>query len=100
MAKTTTRTRGKKKLQDVIESIPEESESVVAEVNDDTGANADAHADADSDSKFVEAKKDKPKAGAKKRSGPRSPKKPDAAPPDDDAPIDAATHEKYERVKR
>ena len=29
MAKATTRSRGKKKLQDVIESIPEEGESVI-----------------------------------------------------------------------
>ena len=30
MAKATTRSRGKKKLQDVIESIPEEGDSVIA----------------------------------------------------------------------
>ncbi|MCA9245170.1 MAG: Rho termination factor N-terminal domain-containing protein, partial [Phycisphaerales bacterium] len=76
MAKTTARTRGKKKLQDVIESIPEEGSSVV----DATAADEGAAMTDDADNKS--ARQPAGKGGA------------------EDGAIDKATHEKYEKVKR
>jgi transcription termination factor Rho len=96
MAKSTTRTRsGKKKLQDVIESIPEEGESVLE--------SAEAEAEA-GESKFVaqEAAEAAPPrddagdAGDARMIGAR--KRP--AEGGESSPIDRETHEKYERVKR
>ena len=100
MAKTTTRSR-KKKLEDVIESIPEDGESVLTQTEE-------AEQEDKSVSKFVEtdadeetAAKDAPAKTAvaeekpKKKAGRR--KRPE---PDDTSPIDRETHEKYERVKR
>ncbi|RMF74281.1 MAG: transcription termination factor Rho, partial [Planctomycetota bacterium] len=91
MAKATTRSRAKKKLQDVIESIPEEGESVV-----DAG-----------DSNFVEgddasAAKPKKRATRKRKSndGDESAAKPPKKEDGDAPPIDKTTHDKYERVKR
>jgi transcription termination factor Rho len=82
MAKAPTRSRGKKKLQDVIESIPEEGESVVETQTRD-------------ESKFVENGKSSTKtADARRRRGRRKPED------GEETAIDESTHEKYERVKR
>jgi transcription termination factor Rho len=105
MAKTTTtRTRGaKKKLQDVMESIPEEGESVVAS---EAGARESEETEAH-DSKFVESEA-APKAAAvaehavEERDGEgevrefRGRRKGY----EENSAIDRETHEKYERVKR
>ncbi len=106
MAKATTRSRGKKKLQDVIESIPEEGESVIPADDEET---TDA-----TESKFVETAEDdaqpeaetepeKP-AKTKKRAasgdGKTTKKTTRRKQVDENSPIDQETHEKYERVKR
>jgi transcription termination factor Rho len=98
MAKATTRSRGKKKLQDVIESIADEGEGAVDETpgkgeaapgpDEDSGFVATETADADADEKSTDEPK---KKGKKKKAEPA---------PDDGSPIDRETHEKYERVKR
>ena len=99
MAKATTRSRGKKKLQDVIESIPEEGESVIPE---------DSEADDGAESKFVEdeskpeaaSEAAKPKTGEGKASKRPNRKKKPGGDSDGVPSIDDETHEKYERVKR
>jgi len=106
MAKATTRSRGKKKLQDVIESIPEEGDSVVP-AEDENGTQEE--------SKFVEAESDaaveaasKPAEGRAatsveekpaRRTG-RKKRGPSSAEHAPSSAIDKETHEKYERVKR
>jgi len=121
MGKAPTRARGRKKLQDVIESIPDNGEGAVTEA---AVANRDTPAETRDESKFVEtegtsdqaaapadAPADAPAAAAVaapeapagqqevRREPPRKPhhKKPDF---DDGSPIDRETHEKYERIKR
>jgi transcription termination factor Rho len=103
MAKATTRSRSKKKLEDVIDSIPEDGESVLTQAEE-------AEPESGTASKFVEADdadppaetavkeskapargEDKPKKKAGRRKRPE---------PDETSPIDKETHEKYERVKR
>jgi transcription termination factor Rho len=95
MAKATTRSRGKKKLQDVIESIPEEGEGVVP----DEGESASSK-----ESKFVESKaaeEPQPAEPTEEKLHQRSSRKKRPQPADDaSSPIDKETHEKYERVKR
>ena len=98
MAKATTRSRGKKKLQDVIESIPEEGEGVIPEEDEQEPSQ---------ESKFVESEaveaveEAQPAEPAEERPAKRTGRK-RKSPPADDAPspIDKETHEKYERVKR
>ncbi len=90
MAKTTARTRGKKKLQDVIESIPEEGNSVV----DSAAADGDAAMTDDADKKSSR----KPREDAGKR--PDKNAGDDAESEGEGGAIDKATHEKYEKVKR
>jgi len=108
MAKTTTRSRGKKKLQDVIESMPDDD--AVAEAPKATTTKKKAGKSAKSDSKFVETEsqsdasegaestetvdKEAPADEQKKKTRKR---KNDY---DDNSPIDRETHEKYERIKR
>jgi transcription termination factor Rho len=102
MAKATTRSRGKKKLQDVIESIPEEEENVVPEGHEEDAAKkskfvevaGDEEAAAPSESRESKASSEKPqkRVGRKKRGHSGD---------DGSSPaIDKETHEKYERVKR
>jgi len=85
MAKSSPRSRGKKKLEDVIESIPEEGESVIRAAEEEAPPRAAA-------SNFVEEPDeggdDKP---ARKRKGEEF---------EDRSPIDRETHEKYEQIKR
>jgi transcription termination factor Rho len=110
MAKATTRSRGKKKLQDVIESIPDGDDSAVAESSTRTRKKrkkSNGSSAKEASSRFVENEQDgganegtdvseaksttddaKPKARKKKGDY------------DDSSPIDKETHEKYERVKR
>ena len=87
MAKASSpRSRSKKKLQDVIESIPEVGESVIDAAEPDVDEES-------AGSKFVEsaeAEADDESRAAERR------RRPDG----DDSPIDRETHEKYERVKR
>ena len=99
MAKATTRSREKKKLQDVIESIPEEGESVV-------GSDDSNFVEADEESVAAKSKKRAPQRKRKDSDGDgdevgehaaTKPRKPDSG---DSPPIDKTTHEKYERVKR
>src|SRR5262245_26953790 len=101
MAKAPSRTRTtKKKLQDVMDSIPEDTDVRGA------AADADVEAETQPESKFV-ATETAPRAAP--------PSAPPQAMPDDDesddrprrkpyvegeSPIDRETHEKYERVKR
>jgi len=94
MAKSTTRSRSKKKLEDVMESIPEDGESVMTQDQEDE---EDA-----SESRFVEDEGDSQSKSAKK-SDDKSKKKPGRRKKeefDESSPIDRETHEKYERVKR
>ena len=103
MAKATTRSRGKKKLQDVIESIPEEGDSVMPE-----DENTASSVKTSSKSKFVEedeggaeegeavAEEKTPKSASRKKKAPTPPAKEE----EPSSPIDKETHEKYERVKR
>jgi len=100
MAKATTRSRSKKKLQDVIESIPEE---------EDGGIAADDEQKSSEKSKFVEtaaepstdhkAEKGTAEEAPAKR-GARKRKSPAAGDDGHSSAIDKETHEKYERVKR
>ncbi len=79
MAKApTTKPRTKKKLQDVIEGIPEEEQTMVADDDEQTEIEAEDKAE-ESDGARRKFKKSRS---------------------DDDSPIDRETHEKYERVKR
>ncbi|HMQ17098.1 MAG TPA: hypothetical protein PKC49_14100, partial [Phycisphaerae bacterium] len=84
MAKASSpRSRSKKKLQDVIESIPEVGESVIDAAEPDVDEES-------AGSKFVEsaeAEADDESRAAERR------RRPDG----DDSPIDRETHEKYER---
>ncbi len=95
MAKASTRSRSKKKLQDVIESIPDEGESPVEaaeeeSAEEESGFVATESADeADTGKKSAARSDDKRKGRSKKKSD-----------DDDSSPIDKETHEKYERVKR
>ncbi len=100
MAKATTRSRGKKKLQDVIESIPEEGESAIP-TEDESGTQEE--------SKFVEAESDEATAAAgepkastavEERPAKRLGRKKRSAEHTPSSAIDKETHEKYERVKR
>jgi len=85
MAKTsTTRSRAKKKLEDVIESIPEQGESVV-------------QTEAQEESKFVETESEAAPSAEEKTTRRRGRRKADDG---QDTAIDETTHEKYERVKR
>jgi len=94
MAKTTSRSR-KKKLQDVIEGIPEEGESVLH--TDDETLSADEpvssskNTDANSDAEPVTAAADDSDDGSKR---PRRRRQ------DDGGPIDRETHDRYEQIKR
>ena len=90
MAKTTTRSKSKskKKLQDVIESIPEDDAGAVAQAEEDDKASKFVEADAAPDDDGAAAA-DKPKKKRRKKEE-----------HDDSSPIDKETHEKYERVKR
>ena len=69
MAKTTTRSKSKKKLQDVIESIPEDGVSAVAQVADDDQApkfvEADAAPDDDGDDDAPKTPSDDDKIGSR-----------------------------------
>ncbi len=98
MAKSTTRSRSKKNLQDVIESIPEDAEDAVT-----------APEDTDDDTKFVEEESAGEEAtaapakssGRSGKKGSRGKKKREAPAEDNaEAAIDRETHEKYERIKR
>ena len=111
MAKSTTRSRGKKKLQDVIESIPEDDSALAAVAEEqappesgssfvenpedqetaEKGEAAEATATATAEAEPADEKPDKPR---------RKPRKKRTPEPDDTSPIDKETHEKYERVKR
>jgi transcription termination factor Rho len=79
MAKAPTKPRTKKKLQDVIEGIPDDEQTTVAQADDDQAE--------------IQAEQQAEESDA----GPRKFKKSRS---DDDSPIDRETHEKYERVKR
>jgi transcription termination factor Rho len=111
MAKAPTRSRSKKKLQDVIESIPDDGENAVAEA---AGTGQNDHPEADEGaSQFVateslaaaaadEAPAPAPAEAAVAEAPPAEPvkkvhKKKDF---DEGAAIDRETHEKYERIKR
>lgn len=85
MAKATTRSRGKKNLQDVIESIPEEE-------NSESKFEADGDSDSDSEST--------PKRTAKKTARKKTTARKEKETPAEEPPVDRDTHEKYERVKR
>ena len=98
MAKSTTRSRSKKNLQDVIESIPEDAEDAVT-----------APEDTDDDTKFVEEESTAEEAkaapakssGRSGKKGSRGKKKRESSAEDSaEAAIDRETHEKYERIKR
>ncbi len=100
MAKATPRPRGKKKLQDVMDSIPDEVESPVA------AAESEAPAE---ESQFVAAAPPPPPAPAAETPGgqtdaegddERAKTKRRKGDYDDGSPIDRETHEKYERIKR
>jgi len=125
MAKATTRSRGKKKLQDVIESIPEEG-APIAPVAENEAAGVDAppaapaapeattaseadtapepEAEAAAESRFVETSVQEPGVPATPR--PAQPKADRGAvrrrrhAGEEMSAIDRETHEKYERVKR
>ncbi|HQL53631.1 MAG TPA: transcription termination factor Rho [Phycisphaerae bacterium] len=110
MAKSTTRSaRGKKKLQDVIESIPNEGESPVAEAA--AAETEPEKASGDDDSQFVatetlpeseaaapvEAPAAEEETAGEEHKKKSKKKKGDY---DESSPIDRETHEKYERIKR
>ncbi len=92
MGKTSPRSRGKKKLPDVSENIPEEAESM-----QEHGSPGE---DGAVESKFVES------ATAARTDGEYEEEDRARRPerrrrePGEDSPIDRETHEKYERVKR
>ena len=110
MAKATTRSRSKKKLQDVIESIPEEPEE--ASDGDEQSEGDSQFVETEGDAKAAKASKadksekaekadksekssksdDKGKRGKAKRKG--------GSNDEGSGAIDKETHEKYERVKR
>ena len=134
MAKSTTRSRGKKKLQDVIESIPDDGENAGDEIAEEAGgttakkrpakagktskpasdesqfvANEEPAEESGEDASDVVPEGDKTSAAeevaepgessvsdevSKKK---KSKKKGEY---DDGSPIDRATHEKYEKIKR
>jgi len=98
MAKATTRPRGKKKLQDVIESIPEEGEGVIPEEDEQEPSQESKFVESEADEAVEEAR---PAEAAEERPAKRTGRK-KKGPPAEDAPspIDKETHEKYERVKR
>ncbi|MFQ5807192.1 MAG: transcription termination factor Rho [Phycisphaerae bacterium] len=114
MAKATTRSRGKKKLQDVIESIPEEGEGVIpaeqehgtpeeskfveTESDEATGAVAVTEAAEAADESAERTASPSVEEKPAKRAGRR--KKGTAAEHTPSSAIDKETHEKYERVKR
>ncbi|MCK4342116.1 MAG: transcription termination factor Rho [Phycisphaerae bacterium] len=120
MAKATSRTRGKKKLQDVIESIPDDGESAVAEAAEsemkpkrkkkvaapepETVPEADTGFVATETLDETEAAPEEPPAEELKEEAPsEAPKKKGRrrkGEHDESSPIDRETHEKYERVKR
>jgi hypothetical protein len=84
MAKATTRSRGKKNLQDVIESIPEEK-------------------DESAESKFVAGESDNDEQSSEKKTAKKSTRKKvrrEEKPAAEEPAVDRDTHEKYERVKR
>ena len=104
MAKPSPRTtRGKKKLQDVIESIPEEGEAAIPPADDvdgdDSGSNFVAEGQvAAAPGAASPPPVARPAEGDAEADGNT---RPGAAPrADDGGPIDRDTHEKYERVKR
>ncbi|MCG3128419.1 MAG: Transcription termination factor Rho [Phycisphaerae bacterium] len=91
MAKSPTRPRTKKKLQDVIESIPDDVE--MAADGEDGGG----------DSKFVASdtvKRDAPPVAAAEPEHGEGERKPRKFHEEESTAIDRETHEKYERVKR
>ena len=89
MAKTTTRSRGKKKLEDVIESIPDDGESAVANAAEKEPAEPQPEPkEGKSSGKPDDAGGDKHKHKGRKRDH------------DGSSAIDRETHEKYERIKR
>ncbi|MFH1747925.1 MAG: transcription termination factor Rho [Planctomycetota bacterium] len=107
MAKASTRSRGKKKLEDVIESIPDDGESAVAdapkddeETKNDNSKVVEAEepqaeeTTATTRRKTSKAKRDASNGDEKTRN---RPKKKEA---EGSSAIDRETHEKYERVKR
>ena len=104
MAKATTRSRSKKKLQDVIESIPEEGESVIPEEDTKKSSKKSKFVEAEevetvdeTDDEEAEEKTEKRATRKKKAATPPPEPVEDNEPP---SPIDKETHEKYERVKR
>ena len=103
MAKATTRSRGKKKLQDVIESIPEEGESVVSEEDKKKVSKKSKFVETEEAPETVETEVDETvaeengdKRATRKKKGSDNATEEPAHP----SPIDKETHEKYERVKR
>ncbi len=127
MAKAPTRSRGKKKLQDVMESIPDNGEGAVtgtaaenngppAENNSPPVENNSPPAETTDESQFVEteglaapaaepvAAEAPVAAAAATEAPPREPGKKQhhhkRSDFDDGSPIDRETHEKYERIKR
>jgi len=100
MAKATPRPRGKKKLQDVMDSIPDEVESPTAAAESEAPAEesqfvaaappASAAPAAETPAGETDAEGGDERAKAKRRKGDY----------DDGSPIDRETHEKYERIKR
>ncbi len=102
MAKATTRTRGKKKLQDVIESIPEEGESVILEEDETKPSEESKFVETEVDETAEVAEEPKAKEPTEEKSAKRIGRKKKAPPPEEEfaSPIDKETHEKYERVKR
>jgi transcription termination factor Rho len=103
MAKSTTRARGKKKLEDVMESIPEEREHADEEKPAD-GKKKKGGKVAKDDTKLeetegVDESEETTDAPSKAADEPRKKKSKKRAEPDD-SPIDRETHEKYEKIKR
>jgi transcription termination factor Rho len=112
MAKATTRSRGKRKLQDVIESIPDEGESPVVQAAASAAPPVEVPPTND-DTKFVETEglAEAPAAVAEPPPAPVTEVSVPAEEPkfkgkkkrdhyDESSPIDRETHEKYERIKR
>ena len=122
MAKSTTgrtRSTSKKKLQDVIESIPEETEKPAEPVETPATRRAAASAPDADESQFVATEEAEEAAEPEEASMAGAPPLDAATPPeevetlteeqpkkkrhkdyDESSPIDRETHEKYERVKR
>jgi len=106
MAKATTRSRGKKKLQDVMESIPDDAPATPAETPTDEAPHDETPAPApESGLVATESLDDLPATSATdavsaEESGDDKKGKKKKDQYDDNSPIDRETHEKYERVKR